>query len=441
MFQCAFYEKEITPPLGCHIPGYFNLRAGSNVKDRLYARAAVIKNDENVVAMISVDGCVLRGHAPFIAKVKERINQYVNIPTENILLGFTHVHTGIPHYSEKKTDESWENQTGYFDVLYRLLADCVVLAYYRLENSKLSFAEGMVEGISFCRDYFMKNGTPQTNPPRTSPDISGPTDETDNRLPILFAKGEDGTPKGAIISFACHPDCVGGTEYSGDYISELSRQLKKEYGEDFVTVFLQGTSGNINHFDVSKKEDAPDHYLMMGRKIAEEAIKALKNAEELSGDAQLRCRYEVLKIDRRSIPEETVNNAKHIVATVQEIPGVKIAADNTDPEQYALAMSKRLLEFLETIPEVLDVPVQFIGIGEFKLYAFTSEIFCHFGRYIKENCGTDKVMVATMCNGAYGYVPTREMFYDTIYESRPGSNQLNEEAGYIMADKLLEMGK
>lgn len=33
------------------------------------------------------------------------------------------------------------------------------------------------------------------------------------------------------------------------------------------------------------------------------------------------------------------------------------------------------------------------------------------------------------------------MFYDTIYESKPGANKLNREAGYIMAEKLLSMKK
>ena len=36
-------------------------------------------------------------------------------------------------------------------------------------------------------------------------------------------------------------------------------------------------------------------------------------------------------------------------------------------------------------------------------------------------------------------VPTLDMFFDTIYESRPGSSRLDKEAGYIMAEKLISM--
>ena len=34
MFEFGFYEKEITPPLGCGIPGYFSIRRGCDVLDR-----------------------------------------------------------------------------------------------------------------------------------------------------------------------------------------------------------------------------------------------------------------------------------------------------------------------------------------------------------------------------------------------------------------------
>lgn len=71
MLKCAFYEKEITPPLGCHIPGYFSLRAATDVKDRLYARAMVIKSDDETVAIISVDACTV--DAAILNPVKARL--------------------------------------------------------------------------------------------------------------------------------------------------------------------------------------------------------------------------------------------------------------------------------------------------------------------------------------------------------------------------------
>lgn len=440
MLKCAFYEREITPPLGCNLPGYGNCRPGSDVKDRLMAKAAVFSDGENTVAMIALD--LLHIYKEIRDEIAERIHKYTGIPKDNVLVAAIHSHTGIPlkDWSNPNEQEATDNQANYYDVFTKIIADCAILAYKRLQDANLSYALGNVEGISFCRDYFMKNSTPRTNPGRLNPDVIGPCNETDNELPVLMVKSASGKPLGAIVCFACHLDCVGGTDYSGDFASELSNQMKKLYGNDFVTVFFMGTAGDINHFNVNVADDAPDHYRMMGQKIAGEALRALSFAEEVKGD-KIRNEYEVLTIKRLQVSEEKLAAAKHIVATVKPIPGIKVAADGTAKDQYDLMMANKLLNVLQTSPEEFEVPVHFIQIGDVKFYGFPSEIFCKFGLMIKEQCGTDKRFVATCCNGAYGYVPTEDMFYDTVYESAPGSNRMQKEAGYILVDKLLEMGR
>ena len=50
-------------------------------------------------------------------------------------------------------------------------------------------------------------------------------------------------------------------------------------------------------------------------------------------------------------------------------------------------------------------------------------------------------MVATCCNATYGYVPTKDLFYDSLYSSRVGSNRLHRDAGDMMVEKMLEMRK
>ncbi|MBQ5777179.1 MAG: hypothetical protein IIV97_00025, partial [Oscillospiraceae bacterium] len=291
-----------------------------------------------------------------------------------------------------------------------------------------------------CRDYYMKNGTPQTNPPRTSPEIIGSVTESDKELPVLMIRDEKKKPLGAIVGFACHADCVSGEKLTGDYVSILAKELKKKYGEEFVTIFLLGCAGDVNHFDVSKKEDSPDHYVMMGKKLAKEAIRVAKHAKKLS-QGGLSSSLEYIDVARHEVDAEKIVDAREAVETIKEEKGVKISADNTNPEQYRRAMAKRLLDYLEATPETLSVPLQCIQIGEFTIYGFNSEIFTEFGKIVKRGDGTGINLVATLCNDAFGYVPTRDMFYDTIYESRPGSSRLEKEAGYIMAEKLISMKK
>ena len=436
MFKCGFYEREITPPLGCHLSGYGNLRPAVDVKDRLMAKACVISDGNETVALIALDA--LRAHRKVRDKVAKRVSEFTGISENNVLVAATHSHTGIPDPDFDNHPEMGKAQEHYFDVFADIIADCAILAYKRMQESEMTFGIGNVEGISFCRDYIMKGSTPRTNPGRLNPDIIGPASETDNELPVLFVKNAAGENLGAIVSFACHLDCVGGLEFSGDFASELSKQMKKVYGEDFVTVFFMGTAGDINHVNVKVEGIAPDHYRSMGRKIAGEAIKTIAFAEPIEGD-KLICRFRTIQIPRREVSEEQYARARYVLETLEVDPDAKLEADGGKSNAYHIMMARKLISVMAEVPEISDVPLHYMKIGELELFGFPSEVYCYFGRDVKAKCGNDKRMVISYCNGLFGYIPTRDLFYDTVYESAPGSNRLCSEAGYMMVDTLMDM--
>lgn len=431
--KCAFYEKEITPPLGCRIPGYFNERRASGVKDKLYVKAMVIQSNDTV-AIVGTD--ILHFPLDIREAVVKRICGSIDIKPENIMLTANHTHTGGPVTQIPDPDRGIRD-SAYTDILIRSIADCVVLAYQRLSESRFKFGMGTVKGISFNRDYLIKNKTPATNPKRTSPDIIGPMTEIDYELPVLFVTDTEGNPKGSLTCFACHQDCVGGTEYSGDFSSVLSKELKKEYGGDFVSVFLAGTCGNINHIDVSREKDEPGHYIKMGKALADEAKRVIAESRPLSGE-NVGGRLSVLSIERAFVDPAGIEKAEYLVKTIPEKTGVKIAADDTDPDQYNRAMAKRLLDFVNTADRY-DVPVQAVRICDLAVFAFPGEIFCQFGMELKEKSPAPLNIVATNANAATGYVPTEDSFYPTVYEARPGSNKLAKTGGRQMTDEALRL--
>ena len=403
------------------------------------ARACVFSNGNETVALISVDALHMENEMR--NEIASRVNQYTGIPTRNVLVAAIHTHTGIPAWKNGCDNaDVLHNESHYFDVFTKLIADCAILAYQRLEETDAVFGVGEVDGISFCRNYVMKGQDPRTNPPRLSPDIIGPVSPTDNERPVLFARAKDGTPLGAIVCFACHLDCVGGLEFSGDFASELSNQLKAIYGQGFVTAFFIGTAGDINHFNVNVASDAPDHYKMMGKRLAEEVVSVVEKATPIEGDT-VKSRYEEIKIPRREVSQEDLAYARHVIATVKEVPGEKIAADGTRKELYELMMAKKLLWFMDTSPEVYDIVLQYQQIGDVSFFGFPSELYCQFGIDLKARANASKCMVATCCNATYGYVPTKDLFYDSLYSSRVGSNRLHRDAGDMMVEKMLEMSR
>ncbi len=432
MLQCAFYEKEITPPLGLNLPGYFNFRPSQNVKDRLYAKALVLSDGTEKIALVCIDSCHAFGS--FRQKITQRIARYTGIPAEHVVLSANHTHTGIPDLRSNVTAQV----EAYLDTMCALAADCVSLADMRLEGCSVTYGTGHVPGIAFVRDYFMKNATPQTNPPLQSPDIDRPVTQADDSLPVLFFQREDGTPLGAVTCFACHQDVVGKQELSGDFSSVMSRELKKAYGADFVSVFLLAPCGNVNQRDVTKPPAPAELYITMGKKLAQEAIRVIAQARPLSGDT-VAAAFDTLSIPRLAVPAEVIAQAEHTLQTVIPDKQLHFGADGSAPEQYAYAMAQRLMAFVKG-PQVYDVPLQVLRIGDVLLYLFSGEIFCQFGQMVREGSTAQSCIVVSQCNEYIGYVPTRDMFYDTIYESRPGSCRLDREAGYQMVEKLLQLG-
>ena len=148
--RCAFYEKEVTPPLGGDIPGYYVHRLTEDVVDRLMTRAVVFAPDEEnpakTIAVLTLDA--VNCHRALSDAIKARVTEFTGIPYENIAVIANHSHYGIPHggYGSDRDDE-------YMDLLPRLAADTITLAYKRLQPCKLTYGLGKEEGVAVVRDY------------------------------------------------------------------------------------------------------------------------------------------------------------------------------------------------------------------------------------------------------------------------------------------------
>ena len=89
--RVGFYEKDITLPLGCDIPGYANRRLASDVKTRLYAKACVVEVDGEYVAFLITDTLFIPRGIPDY--VKSAVPEKTPILADRIFIGGTHSHT------------------------------------------------------------------------------------------------------------------------------------------------------------------------------------------------------------------------------------------------------------------------------------------------------------------------------------------------------------
>ena len=436
MLKCGFYEKEFTPPLGCCMSGYFIKRLAEGVKIPLCVKAVAVQDDAGrCVILVTLDAQFLM-NSVYQTAVK-RITEATGVSAENIMINATHIHTGGP-VKDYDNIPFYEMDKEFLNVYSRIIGDCAVLAYQRLAPVTVTYAKKDVRGVSFVRVYRMKDGSLRTNPGRQNPDIVEPMTDIDPELPVLFFLGEDGNPKGAVVNFALHHDCVGGTLYSSDYSGVMARELKKTFGLDFITVFLNGACGDINHIDVNMPAP-PDRDVspQIGKRLADEVVSLYSVAERINADV-VNAEMEVLKIPRLKVSDADVKKAEELIERIP-LEGLCIDMSNPESDVYKRANAEYLLSFHKK-PLELEVPVQAIRIGDAVIFSSSGELFNEIGKEMKQNSPFSINLVAELANGGpCCYVPTKRAFTPTVYESQTGTAHLIPEAAEIIAECAVKL--
>jgi len=422
--RAAFYECDITPPLGGYMWGHYRDVRAYDVCDRLYAKALVVEDGGETAAFVVVDTCALPEEMHEI--VTKRVYEYTGIAPERVCIASNHTHAGASVGTDPAT-ESYADAT-YKDVFFRLTADAVTLAYKRLTEMEMKFGQTEGYGISFNRDFLREDGTYVTQG-RGKPGIVRAIGDMDPELPVIMFE-KDGKPAGAIINFACHQDCLGKlrTGYSGDYASVLAKRLKEEYGNDFVSLFLLGACGDINHLNPDDSVEMPlDIYRQMGNTLAEAVIKTAETAVPVAGGVKVISR--TIEIPRRLADPETVR--KTVIKWLTEYPVLMRARNLLHYEASNRKTSSELV-------------VQGILLGDICLTTLPGEVYTAIGQGIKKNSPFARNIVVENCNKYCGYVPTREAFAENsdLYESSLCFHScLIPEAGEILQKEALDILK
>ncbi len=419
MFKAGFYEVDITPPLYLNMAGYPNVRLAETVLDNLYARAAVFEQGGTKVAILTVDMCSLQQSE--ISEIYDRVEKYTDIKRENILSCANHTHKGYPYFAKYAEDKTVRALR---EIFICRAADCIILANQKLEDCKVKYGEESESTVAKNRDYLMKDGTVRTNPGRLNPNIVKNVGNIDPSIPVLFFETADGTPKGAVFSYSCHQDSVGLEKgYSGDYASLISKKMKKQYGDDFVCVFLLGCCGDINHVDVTR-DFIDKQYREIADKLFPKIVSAIENSEEMK-DPELANIKEPIHIDYFDADAQMLEDRIKVYSEMKTWYWIRDMIN---------------LYLKEDRKDGLELRVQCIKIGDCLIYAVPGEVFVDFQLEIKENSPTKKNIFASLANGSSGYIPTPEVF-ENLYSYEAIPRGYAQDTGVRVKEKIMEIAK
>ena len=424
--KAAFYESDITPPLGGFMWGHYRDVRANDVNERLYAKALVLESKGEIAAIVAVDTCIIPEEMHDI--VTKRIFEYTGISQDKICISSVHAHNGAP--VSDGLEVGCVADGAYKDVFFRLVADTVILAYKRLEEVSVKYMSVDVPGIAFCRNYELNDGSIITHG-AGRPNVKRPLTTPDNSLSaLIFECG--GEKIGALVNFACHPDSINKSYkeigYCGDYPSILSSKLKDYYGMSFVSLFLTGAAGDINTANPNLNEKS--YYIFdIGERLSKEFIASEPYAEPILSDT-LNTVKEKVRINRRKFDlQEDANKAMANELLSRTNP---LRARNT---MYYVTTNRK---------DYSDLYVQGIVLGEVYISLLPGEIFTKTGRKIKKASPYKKTIVVENCNSYCGYLPTKECFSEksNMYEISLCYHSCHvPEAADIISDKALEIAK
>ena len=418
--RAAFYECDVTPPLGGFQWGHYKEAFAQEVHTRLYAKAVVVEDAGEYAAIMVIDSCALPHELHEI--VTKRVYEYTGIPADKICVTANHTHSGVPAFDSPEI--GCKGDRAYMDVFFRLCADAIILAYNRLNDVTVTFSTSEVKGPCFNRNYIREDGTYGTQPRAGS---IGPLDGIDEELPALMFE-ENGKPIGAIISYALH-QCLTNEPvrgYSGDYAAILAEKLKEKYGDDFVSVFLVGTCGDVNHLNPDPTAERYN-YKTLGPILADSFIESQKSRVSV-GDG-VKAAKEYVNVPRRSNDKDV--NFDRLMHNLQ----------------YGSVMTARNLLYYvsKKQPESTDLAVQCIKIGDTLIACLPGEIYMTYGRRIKNESPFKHTLVIENCNTYCGYIPSVEAFNpekDKLYETSLCYHSCHiPEAGNMLTDKALELAE
>jgi len=412
-------RRNISPPLGTHMAGYYHVRPASAVHDDLFARAMVIDDGETTIALVTCDLVSIREES--VVNAREQVEEATDIPGGNVLVCCTHTHTGPITRGDRSAATFGSMSETYMATLEAQIAVAVTEAWETRAPGTLRIGKSQETRIAFNRRFHMRDGSVKTNPGKNNPNVIRPVGPIDPDVYVLLAESVQGDPIGVLVNYSLHADTTGGDQISADYSGWMEKHLKNMSPEldEAVVLYANGFCGDINHVNVNDPNQLKgfEESERIGRVLAESATQALSHLEPIKGEA-VHASQETEALPA-VVPTETD------IAWAQEAVGASPMGGG--PGRDDLVKAHRDLALQELNRQHFDTEVQVMAVGNVAITALPGEIFVELGLSIKEHSPFEHNLLAELANGNLGYICTEAAYPQGAYE--PTSSRVMPGSG------------
>lgn len=420
-FQAGAAVVDVTPvQLPVLVNGGMLGRSADKVKTPVTARAIVLDDGRQRLAIVIVDSCMMP--RPLLDEAKQLAAQRTKIRADQMLIAATHSHSAPSCMGCLGTDAD----AAYEPLLRDKLAQAVAAAEANLEPARVGWAVADAAEFTALRRWIRRpdriaedpfgNPTVRANmhAGRNWDDVTGESGPEDPKLSLISLQAKDGRPLAVLANFSMHyfGDQPLSADYFGLFCEGLQSRLAPDRGASqraFVGIMSHGCSGDIWLRDYTKPADSRredwtiDAYadgLLQIALRAYETIAYTDEADLAMSEARLQLKYRVPDKQR-------LEWAQRIVAAMGDRP----PKDTTE----VYAREQVILHERQTT----EVVVQALRIGDIGIATTPTETYALTGLKLKLRSPLPKTMVIELANGGDGYIPPPEQHLLGGYNTWP----------------------
>jgi len=405
------------------------------IHDELYARALVLDNGHNALAILSMD--LIGLDFDLVKEVREGIAQQAGLAPEAVMLNASHTHGGP---AVREYHAMGPRDPAYIDVLRRKLIGVASQAAQQMRRASLAYGRAPVQIGVNRRQVTKKEGRSVLGT-----NFAGPVAPF---VDVLVLRDSREIPFALLFCHACHPTTLVGENLliTADFCGYACDYIRRESAGTLMPLFLQGCCGNINPYPRGRFTHAQEH----GYNLGAAALEALKRSEPLAGSQEEKEKLDYaektihLPLQPPQPREECEASIAEWTAKIEEErargnQGARMHAEGMrDYAQYELRMH-------EQSSWEQPFTMQKLTLGTAQVLGMPAEMFVQYALdFAKQS--PKPLLPLGFTNGVHGYVPTAADFplggYEVNYAHRyygtlmftPECERLIREAAYELLE-------
>ena len=394
-FRAGAARVDVTPPAAALPKDYLG------VLDRIYARAIVLDDGAQRMALITVDAGAIPD--PLWRAVTTPVAARLGIPVKNVFITATHSHSvpwnpPIPGLAEK-------------------IVASVEQASAQLQPARIGYGSG-VSYLNVNRNII----DPRTHRWWEGPNYDGPSDKT---VAVITFETTAGAPIAVYYNYAMHAVLAGNLDLvSGDAPGAASRYIEDNFDDRVVALWSEGAAGDQNPVYFNQTYELRD---IRTREYAARGID-ISNAMPPGGQGLDRANPRVAKLMSQQrqmvqsmgqlLGEEVLHVMRGITATTPAAPLYAEQQTITCPGRERTDSGRAGYAGTYKDAEPIEIRLSLMMIGDVAIGGVNAEVFNLVAQRLKRQSPYARTIMATLTNGSArsGYIPNDAAFGFNTFE-------------------------